>query len=285
LKRLILVSLFISFLWHTVGLAQERTLHVMINTTETNKSFVVSQYYLASDRYYIQLRTFTETLGLKTSWDSKKREFSISLLNGMKLSAKLDNTTWHINDLPYYCIDQAFLANGNKTYAPIRMILEPIYQIQFERKEDSDTIIATENQFYNRTKILTESSEIIINYELHKLKNGFIQQDHEVFVSLREFISLMEGKITYNAKSEYDSPEIIIQPAHINHEIKLYPKIEKATLIQHNSEESKEVVLSSKIMNRNGSYFIGINDLITILQAERHSYLDSNVNTYFNFEF
>jgi len=285
LKRLILVSLFIFFLWHTVGLAQERTLHVMINTTETNESFVVSQYYLASDRYYIQIRTITETLGLKVSWDHKKREYSIHQLNGMKLSAKLDDTTWHINGLPYYCIDQAFLANGNKTYAPIRMILEPMYQIQFEREEYGDTIIATENQFYNRIKILTESSEIIINYELHKLKNGFIQQDHEVFVSLREFIVLMEGRITYNVTSEYDSPEIIIQPANTNHEIKLYPKIDKAILIHHDSEERKEVILTKKIMNRNGSYFIGINDLITVLQAERHSYLDSNVNTYFNFEF
>lgn len=285
MKRLILVSMMIVFfLWHVEGFAQERTLNIKINAAGINKAFVVPQYFLASDRYYIQVRTITETLGLKASWDSKKREFSIHQLNST-VSAKFDDSIWYINGLPYYYVDQAFLVDGNRTYAPIRMILEPIYQIQFEREEDSDTITATENQFYNRTKILTESSEIIINYQLHKFKNGFIQQDHEVFVSLREFIALMERKITYNVKSEYDSPEIIIQPAYINHEIKLYPRIDKALLIHHDSEERKEVILAKEIMSRNGSYFIGVNDLIRILQAESHSYLDSDVNTYFTFEF
>lgn len=187
-----------------------------------------------------------------------------------------------INRTDYYFID-ASKNKEDRTLVSLRGALEPLFELQY--LPETRAIEIYDNPQYNRVKLLTQSSEVIINYELHKLKSGLIHQNKEVFVPLREFIELMKGKIEYNPTSQYNSPEIVVKPANIEIEIKIYPLLNKADLIQRNTTEKREIIFKKKMINRNGSYFIEVNDLISVLQAEKHTYLDSDINIYFNFEF
>ena len=187
-----------------------------------------------------------------------------------------------INRTDYYFI-HAPQNKEDRTLISLRGVLEPLFELQY--KPETRVVEIYYNPFYNRVKFLPQSSEIIINYELHKLNSGLIKQNKEVFISLREFIELISGKIDYNPASQYNSPEIVIKPANINKEIRIYPKIDKAILINSDSQEKREITFTKSMINKNGSYFIGLNDIISILEAEKHTYLDSEINTYFNFEF
>jgi len=210
----------------------------------------------------------------------KKSTIKIKIVNNYKTGYQLQ--CYNVNKIEYYTLLYGPI-DSRHFWISIRSVLEPLFKIGWDQ-EKKIVLIYNEVYFY-RTKLLSESSEVIINYELHKLKRGLIKQNKEVFVPLREFIELMKGEITYSPISEFNSPEIIIKPTNINKEIKLYPQIDKAILISNDSKEKREIILTKKIINRNGSYFIGVNDLILLLQAEKHIYLDSDVNIYFNFEF
>lgn len=265
--------------------AKVRNLDVDIATDKRSVHFSTTQALLISDRYYISLREVTERLGLSVGWDADERKLTIQQLNGMKLKARFDDSVWYINDLPYYYLETSLITVKDRTYAPIRVLLEPLCQVQFTRTDQTDTIHAEENEIYNRVKILAADSEIIINYKLYQLKTKLIQQNEEVFVPLREFIELINGRLEYHETSEYGSPEIKILPANINRVIALYPEKNQAILVNNDTKEKELVQLTQQLLQKNGSYFMGVTDLILILQAEKDSYLDSDVNTYFNFEF
>lgn len=209
----------------------------------------------------------------------KRPTIKIKIINDYKTKCQFQY--YCINDIEYYVL--CYPIDSKRFWVSIRGVLEPSFDIRWDGEEK--TVLIYSELHLLRVKLLPESSEVIINYELHKLKRGLIKQNKEVFVPLREFIELMKGEITYSPISEFNSPEIIIKPTNINKEIKLYPQIDKAILISNDSKEKREIILTKKIINRNGSYFIGVNDLILLLQAEKHIYLDSDVNIYFNFEF
>ena len=179
----------------------------------------------------------------------------------MKLMAKFDDSVWYINDLPYYYLDKSLITVKDRAYAPIRVLLEPICQVQFIRTEQTDTIHAKENEIYNRVKILAADSEIIINYKLYQLKTKLIQQNEEVFVPLREFIELINGRLEYHETSEYGSPEIKILPANINKVIALYPEKNQAILLNNDTKEEEFMKLTQQLLQKNGSYFMGVTDL------------------------
>ncbi|MDD4029709.1 MAG: stalk domain-containing protein [Caldisericia bacterium] len=284
-KRIIVIALVLMVIVGSPAMAKERNLDVKIATDKRNVHFSTTQALLISDRYYISLREVTERLGLSVGWDGDERKLTIQQLNGMKLMARFDDSVWYINDLPYYCLDKSFIIIENRTYAPIRVLLEPICQVQFIRAEQTDTIHAKENEIYNRVKILAADSEIIINYKLHSLTTKLIQQNEEVFVPLRDFIELIDGRLEYHETSEYGSPEIKILPANMNRVIALYPEKNQVILLNNDTKEEEFMKLTQQLLQKNGSYFMGVTDLILILQAEKDSYLDSDVNTYFNFEF
>ncbi len=179
----------------------------------------------------------------------------------MKLMAKFDDSVWYINDLPYYYLDKSLITVKDRAYAPIRILLEPLCQVQFIRTEQTDTIHAEENEIYNRVKILAADSEIIINYKLYQLKTKLIQQNEEVFVPLREFIELINGRLEYHETSEYGSPEIKILPANINKVIALYPEKNQAILLNNDTKEEEFMKLTQQLLQKNGSYFMGVTDL------------------------
>jgi len=208
----------------------------------------------------------------------KKTFIAVQSVYDKKFQREVQKYT--INNTEYYSL---YSPNTIATNISIRATLEPIFEIKWI--PETRVIEIYDNPYYNRVKLLSKSSEAIINYELHKLNSGLIKQNEEIFIPLREFIELMKGKIEYSQTSEYNSPKIIIKPANIDKEIKIYPKIGKAVLTNNESKEEKEITLTKKMISRNGSYFIGVDDLISILQAEKHTYLDSDVNVYFNFEF
>ncbi len=290
--------LFFVFIFFTLNILNvnpvicEDETEVPIILRLTNGNYLREYKYPAAiisrKRLYIPLGQVTLIEGYTLEWDAYSKELTITIteyspFNLLKKRVVIrynlkKSTTYLINEVPYYFIEEG---RG----IPIRVILEPLYKVQWEKNGDTHIIWAYENEFYNRVKLLPKSSEVIINYELHKLNSGLIKQNEEIFVSLREFIELMKGKIEYNPTSEYNSPEIAIKPANIDKEIKIYPKIGKAVLINNDSKEEKEITFTKKMISRNSSYFIGVDDLISILQAEKHTYLDSDVNVYFNFEF
>ncbi|MCK5848775.1 MAG: hypothetical protein KAH01_06215 [Caldisericia bacterium] len=284
-KSIVVIALVLIVVVSLPTLAKVRNLDVNIATDKRSVHFSTTETFIISDRYYVQFGEVTEKLGLRVDWDGDEHKITIHQLNGMRLSAIRDDSVWYINDLPYYYLDKSFFIIKGRAYAPIRVLLEPICQIQFIRNEQTDTIIAKENNMYYRTKILSEDSEIIINYKLYPLKTDFIKQNKEVFVPLREFVELINGKLEYHQTSEYSSPEIKIIPSAINKEIALYPAKNQAILFNNDTKEEEIISLTQKLIQRNGYYFIGKNDLILILQAEEDWYLDSDVNTYFNFEF
>ena len=264
---------------------KSKNLDVDIATDKRSVHFSTTQALLISDRYYIPLGEITERLGLGVAWDSDEQELTIQQLNDVKLRGRLDDSVWYINDLPYYYLETSLITVKDRAYAPIRVLLEPICQVQFIRTEQTDTIHAKENEIYNRVKILAADSEIIINYKLHSLTTKLIQENEEVFVPLREFIELIHGQLEYHETSEYGSPEIKILPANINRVIALYPEKNQAILFNNDTNEKEFITLPQQLLQKNGSYFLGVTDLILILQAEKDSYSDSDVNTYFNFEF
>ena len=195
-----------------------------------------------------------------------------------------DFNTYYINGINYYLFrcDMTDKQRFPKNWISVRGLLEPFFKLNWN--PESKIVEIYDSPIYNRVKLLPQSSEIIINYELHKLYTGLIKQNKEVFISLREFIELINGKIEYNSTSQYNSPEIAIKPVNIKKEIKIYPELNKAILINEDNK-IREINLLNNLINKNGSYFIGINDIISILEAKRHTYLDSDINTYFNFEF
>ena len=102
---------------------------------------------------------------------------------------------------------------------------------------------------------------------------------------VREFITLLHGQLEYIETSAYGSPELKIIPANVNQVISLYPQKNQAVLINKDTKEEKQVPLTQKLLQKNGSYYIATHDLIAILQAEEDTYLDSDINTYLNFAF
>jgi hypothetical protein len=285
MKKSIVVTLVLIVIVSLPAMAKERNLDVNIRTDKRSTRFSTTQTLLISDRYYISLREVTERLGLSVGWDGDERKLTIKQLNGMKLMARFDDSVWYINEFPYYYLETSLITVNDRTYAPIRVLLEPLCQVQFTRTEQTDTIHAIENEMFTRVKILAADSEIIINYKLHSLTTKLIQQNEEVFVPLREFIELIDGRLEYRETSEYGSPEIKIIPANINRVIALYPEKNQAILFNNATNEKEFITLPQQLLQKNGSYFLGVTDLILILQAEKDSYLDSDVNTYFNFEF
>ncbi len=256
------------------AMAKERNLDVSIATDKRNVHFSTTQAFLISDRYYISLGEITERLGLDVAWDSDEQKLTIQQLNDVKLRGRLDDSVWYINDLPYYYLDKSFIVVENRTYAPIRVLLEPLCQVQFTRTEQTDTIHAKENEIYNRVKIFAVESEIIINYKLYQLKTKLIKQNEEVFVPLQEFIELIHGQVEYHETSEYGNPEIQIIPANLNSVIALYPEKNQAILFDNDTNEKEFISLPHQLLQENGSYFMGVTDLILVLQAEKDTYLD-----------
>jgi hypothetical protein len=285
MKKSMVVVLVLMLIVGSSAMAKERNLDVNIATDKRNVHFSTTQALLISDRYYISLREVTERLGLSVGWDADERKFTIHQLNGRKLMAKFDDSVWYINEFPYYYLDKSLITVNDRSYAPIRVLLEPLCQVQFTRTEQTDTIHAKENGIFNRVKILPTDSEIIINYKLHQLKTKLIKQNEEVFVPLQEFIELIHGQVEYHETSEYGNPEIQIIPANLNSVIALYPEKNQAILFDNDTNEKEFISLPHQLLQENGSYFMGVTDLILVLQAEKDTYLDSDVNTYFNFEF
>jgi len=279
--------LFAFIILNPVTNAIETEVHIIFEFTDYLKEYKYTGVTILHDRLYIPLGQVTVIEGYILDWDTNSKILTITIsetspLNLSKKRVIIQNnlktpTCYSINENPYYFIEK-------ESGLPLRVIFEPLCQIKWERNGNIHTVFACENPFYNRVKLLPQSSEIIINYELHKLNSGLIKQSKEVFISLREFIELMKGEIKYNPTSQYNSPEIIIKPVNINKEIKIYPQLNKAILINEDNE-IREINFLNNLINKNGSYFIGLNDIISILEAEKHTYLDSDINTYFNFEF
>jgi hypothetical protein len=257
---------------------------------------------LKENRVFIR-RPILEGMGAKIEWISSQEEkgngcliidfpdvlfgeyvkrptIKVKIINDYKTKCQFQY--YYINDIEYY-VFLYYPIDSNRFWVSIRGVLEPSFDIKWNREEK--TVLIYNEIHLSRVKLLSKSSEVIINYELHKLNSGLIKQNEEIFIPLREFIELMKGKIEYNPTSEYNSPKIIIKLANIDKEIKIYPKIGRAVLTNNDSKEEKEITFTKKMISRNGSYFIGVDDLISILQAEKHTYLDSDVNVYFNFEF
>lgn len=285
MKKSMVVILVLMLIVGSPAMAKERYLDVSIATDKRNVHFSTTQALLISDRYYIPLGEITERLGLGVAWDSDEQKLTIQQLNNVKIRGRLDDSVWYINDLPYYYLDKSFIIVENRTYAPIRVLLEPLCQVQFSRTEQTDTIHAKENEMFTRVKVLAVESEMIVNYKLHQLKTKLIQQNEEVFVPLQEFIELIHGQVEYHETSEYGSPEIQIIPANLISVIALYPEKNQAILFNHDTNEKEIIQLTQQLLQENGSYFMGVTDLILVLQAEKDTYLDSDINTYFNFEF
>jgi hypothetical protein len=120
---------------------------------------------------------------------------------------------------------------------------------------------------------------------LHQLKTKLNKQNEEVFVPLQEFFELIHGQVEYHETSEYGSLEIQIIPANLNSVIALYPEKNQAILFDNDTNEKEFISLPHQLLQENGSYFMGVTDLILVLQAEKDTYLDSDINTYFNFKF
>ena len=254
---------------------------------------------LQNNRFFVSLE-FLEHIGIdadyriSTNKDRMPNQIDIEIkpplfgkdLEKQKIRIEVTNdvNAYYINEIKYYLFSCDMTDNQGfpKNWISVRGLLEPFFKLNWN--PESKIVEIYDNPFYNRVKLLPQSSEIIINYELHKLNSGLIKQNKEVFISLREFIELISGKIEYNPTSQYNSPEIIIKPVNINKEIKIYPQLNKAILINEDNK-IREINFLNNLINKNGSYFIGINDIISILEAEKHTYLDSDVNTYFNFEF
>ena len=254
---------------------------------------------LQNNRFFVSLE-FLEHIGIdadyriSTNKDRMPNQIDIEIkpplfgkdLEKQKIRIEVTNdvNAYYINEIKYYLLicDMTNKQGFPKNWISVRGLLEPFFKLNWN--PESKIVEIYDNPFYNRVKLLPQSSEIIINYELHKLNSGLIKQNKEVFISLREFIELISGKIEYNPTSQYNSPEIIIKPVNINKEIKIYPQLNKAILINEDNK-IREINFLNKLINKNGSYFIGINDMISILEAEKHTYLDSDINTYFNSEF
>ena len=254
---------------------------------------------LQNNRFFVSLE-FLEHIGIdadyriSTNKDRMPNQIDIEIkpplfgkdLEKQKIRIEVTNdvNAYYINEIKYYLLicDMTNKQGFPKNWISVRGLLEPFFKLNWN--PESKIVEIYDNPFYNRVKLLPQSSEIIINYELHKLNSGLIKQNKEVFISLREFIELMKGEIKYNPTSQYNSPEIIIKPVNINKEIKIYPQLNKAILINEDNK-IREINFLNNLINKNGSYFIGINDIISILEAEKHTYLDSDINTYFNFEF
>jgi len=301
ITHLLILSFIFCLLTPLIGLCKEKKLSFTITIVSTKRTEILKEKIdgkLCKGRIFINYReVVVSILDPVMKWNSEKKEFTIIIGDEKLIHPKGDVTiiTYNlierdiflINGYPYYYIDSECVESYSKLNLPIRVILEPFYQIKWGRNGNIDTVWAYENRFYNRVKLLSKSSEVIINYEPQKLKSELIKQNKEVFIPLREFIELMEGKIEYNPISEYNSPEVLIKPANIKRDIKIYPQLNKAILINRDNETSyeKEIIFSNKLINKKGSYFIEANDLILVLQAEKHTYLDSDINIYFNFEF
>jgi hypothetical protein len=295
---LVLALTITSFYLQTISAEEKRVRDLITSISLNDERFIIY-----GNRSFTTPRVITELTGANVDWiegkdsdiiatisinfpsdvfgkEHKNVSINCFLIRGSDTQSAYQQ--FIIDKTDYYFIQAPQYKENSKSFISLRGVLEPLFELQY--KPETRVIEIYNNPFYNRVKLLSQSSEIIINYELHKLNSGLIKQNKEVFISLREFIELISGKIEYNPTSQYNSPEIIIKPVNIKKEINIYPQLNKAILINEDNQ-IKEINFLNKLINKNGSHFIGINDMISKLEAKRHNYLDSDINAYFNFEF
>ena len=139
----------------------------------------ISSYSYLSDsgNTMVEIRTVSETLGCKVSWNGETREVGISD-DGLEMRLKIDSDKAEINGSTVKMTEPAVIRN-DKTLVPIRFVSES-FGAEVGYNHDEKTVTVSGRSYEGRIKWLREAEPELMTSYYNAVKSWLMVTDTEI---------------------------------------------------------------------------------------------------------
>jgi len=296
-KRAIIISLIvIIFSFSNTVVLSHRSYRQLVATMQYPQDF--NHANIIEGRILIPLRPLVEIFGTKVDWNPSPNSqgdgrITLTFYDNIEIySLPIPVTVIEIsfqdqsrkqvasiNSQEYYFFStqQSVFKEQGRIISPYRWIVEAFLEVEWNAKNYQVELYA--NPYFHRVKFHHPSQSLILNYVSHNFPL-LLDTEHTLpYYPLKGFFSHLKAEIDASDLSE----QILITSTKSRKSIQVFPKQNKA-IIKSIRGDTYEITFQHSLKIQNEEIYITQEDFINLLDAEIHSYADSDVSLYLTFE-